>query len=65
VNGSETGNVRPEWIILEVLPISPLDLCPLVPLDGGRFATNALNDLYHRVITVARETGKVSAESTR
>ena len=46
-NGS--GN-RPEWMILEVLPVLPPDLRPLVPLDGGRFATSDLNDLYRRVI---------------
>jgi DNA-directed RNA polymerase subunit beta' len=41
---------RPEWMILEVLPVIPPDLRPLVPLDGGRFATSDLNDLYRRVI---------------
>ena len=41
---------RPEWMILEVIPIIPPDLRPLVPLDGGRFATSDLNDLYRRVI---------------
>lgn len=45
----KTGN-RPEWMILEVLPVIPPDLRPLVPLDGGRFATSDLNDLYRRVI---------------
>ena len=40
----------PEWMILEVLPILPPDLRPLVPLEGGRFATSDLNDLYRRVI---------------
>ena len=44
-----SGN-RPEWMILKVLPILPPDLRPLVPLDGGRFATSDLNDLYRRVI---------------
>ncbi|MBT4884375.1 MAG: DNA-directed RNA polymerase subunit beta', partial [Glaciecola sp.] len=44
-----SGN-KPEWMILEVLPILPPDLRPLVPLDGGRFATSDLNDLYRRVI---------------
>ncbi|UCB57784.1 MAG: DNA-directed RNA polymerase subunit beta' [Candidatus Omnitrophota bacterium] len=44
-----SGN-RPEWMILEVLPVIPPDLRPLVPLDGGRFATSDLNDLYRRVI---------------
>ena len=45
----ESGN-KPEWMIMEVLPILPPDLRPLVPLDGGRFATSDLNDLYRRVI---------------
>ncbi|NOQ82092.1 MAG: DNA-directed RNA polymerase subunit beta' [Methylophaga sp.] len=44
-----SGN-KPEWMVLEVLPILPPDLRPLVPLDGGRFATSDLNDLYRRVI---------------
>src|SRR5690554_4569289 len=44
-----SGN-RPEWMILKVLPVLPPDLRPLVPLDGGRFATSDLNDLYRRVI---------------
>jgi DNA-directed RNA polymerase subunit beta' len=41
---------RPEWMILDVIPVLPPDLRPLVPLDGGRFATSDLNDLYRRVI---------------
>jgi len=45
----KSGN-KPEWMILEVLPVIPPDLRPLVPLDGGRFATSDLNDLYRRVI---------------
>ncbi len=45
----QSGN-RPEWMILEVIPVIPPDLRPLVPLDGGRFATSDLNDLYRRVI---------------
>lgn len=45
----ESGN-KPEWMILEVLPVLPPELRPLVPLDGGRFATSDLNDLYRRVI---------------
>ena len=45
----ESGN-NPEWMILEVLPVLPPELRPLVPLDGGRFATSDLNDLYRRVI---------------
>jgi len=44
-----SGN-KPEWMILEVIPVLPPDLRPLVPLDGGRFATSDLNDLYRRVI---------------
>ena len=44
------GN-KPEWMILEAIPVLPPDLRPLVPLDGGRFATSDLNDLYRRVIT--------------
>ena len=45
----KSGN-QPEWMILEVLPVIPPELGPLVPLDGGRFATSDLNDLYRRVI---------------
>ena len=45
----DSGN-KPEWMILETIPIIPPDLRPLVPLDGGRFATSDLNDLYRRVI---------------
>ncbi|RUO33989.1 DNA-directed RNA polymerase subunit beta' [Aliidiomarina soli] len=45
----QSGN-KPEWMILQVLPVLPPDLRPLVPLDGGRFATSDLNDLYRRVI---------------
>jgi DNA-directed RNA polymerase subunit beta' len=45
----ESGN-RPEWMIMKVVPVIPPDLRPLVPLDGGRFATSDLNDLYRRVI---------------
>jgi len=44
------GINRPEWMILKVIPVTPPDLRPLVPLDGGRFATSDLNDLYRRVI---------------
>ncbi len=44
------NNIKPEWMILEALPIIPPDLRPMVPLDGGRFATSDLNDLYRRVI---------------
>ena len=45
----ESGN-KPEWMVLTILPVLPPDLRPLVPLDGGRFATSDLNDLYRRVI---------------
>ena len=45
-----SSNNRPEWMVLTVLPVLPPDLRPLVPLDGGRFATSDLNDLYRRVI---------------
>jgi len=45
----QSGN-RPEWMIMEAIPVIPPDLRPLVPLDGGRFATSDLNDLYRRVI---------------
>ena len=44
------SGIKPEWMVLEVLPVLPPDLRPLVPLDGGRFATSDLNDLYRRVI---------------
>lgn len=44
------GGARPEWMILDVVPVIPPELRPLVPLDGGRFATSDLNDLYRRVI---------------
>jgi DNA-directed RNA polymerase subunit beta' len=51
-NSGQGGDVRnrPEWMILDVIPVIPPDLRPLVPLDGGRFATSDLNDLYRRVI---------------
>lgn len=48
-NFMESGN-RPEWMIMKIIPVIPPDLRPLVPLDGGRFATSDLNDLYRRVI---------------
>lgn len=50
VGGFLQSNTRPEWMILDVLPVIPPDLRPLVPLEGGRFATSDLNDLYRRVI---------------
>jgi DNA-directed RNA polymerase subunit beta' len=50
VQGFQSSHARPEWMILDVLPVIPPDLRPLVPLEGGRFATSDLNDLYRRVI---------------
>jgi len=50
MDGLSQSKSRPEWMILEVLPVIPPDLRPLVPLEGGRFATSDLNDLYRRVI---------------
>ncbi len=47
---ASNGKNRPEWMILQALPVTPPELRPLVPLDGGRFATSDLNDLYRRVI---------------
>src|SRR5450432_1321727 len=44
------SGIKPQWMVMEVLPVLPPDLRPLVPLDGGRFATSDLNDLYRRVI---------------
>ncbi len=49
-DGFRRSNTRPEWMILDVLPVIPPELRPLVPLEGGRFATSDLNDLYRRVI---------------
>jgi DNA-directed RNA polymerase subunit beta' len=46
----QRSGIKPEWMIMEVLPVLPSELRPLVPLDGGRFATSDLNDLYRRVI---------------
>ncbi|HPA18148.1 MAG TPA: DNA-directed RNA polymerase subunit beta' [Verrucomicrobiae bacterium] len=50
IQGFIAAGMRPEWMVLEVLPVIPPDLRPLVPLEGGRFATSDLNDLYRRVI---------------
>src|SRR5579871_921122 len=50
IQGFMISSSRPEWMVLEVLPVIPPDLRPLVPLEGGRFATSDLNDLYRRVI---------------
>ena len=46
----QKSGIKPDWMIMEVLPVLPPELRPLVPLDGGRFATSDLNDLYRRVI---------------
>ncbi|WP_018149676.1 DNA-directed RNA polymerase subunit beta' [Leeia oryzae] len=46
----QRSGIKPEWMVMDVLPVLPPDLRPLVPLDGGRFATSDLNDLYRRVI---------------
>ncbi len=50
VEGFRASGAKPEWMVLEVLPVIPPELRPLVPLEGGRFATSDLNDLYRRVI---------------
>ncbi len=50
VDGLRKANIRPEWMVLEILPVIPPDLRPMVQLSGGRFATSDLNDLYRRVI---------------
>jgi DNA-directed RNA polymerase subunit beta' len=50
LEGFQASNNRPEWMIMTVLPVLPPDLRPLVPLEGGRFATSDLNDLYRRII---------------
>ncbi len=50
LEGFKKSGIKPDWMILEVLPVLPPELRPLVPLDGGRFATSDLNDLYRRVI---------------
>ncbi|TFH13045.1 MAG: DNA-directed RNA polymerase subunit beta', partial [Lentisphaerales bacterium] len=50
IEGFRKSATRPDWMVLEVLPVIPPDLRPLVPLEGGRFATSDLNDLYRRVI---------------
>ena len=49
----ESGN-KPEWMILEALPVIPPDIRPMIQLDGGRFATSDLNDLYRRIVPLAR-----------
>ena len=50
MEGFRNSNIKPEWMVLKVLPVIPPELRPLVPLEGGRFATSDLNDLYRRVI---------------
>ena len=50
IEGFLENNMDPRWMILSVLPVIPPELRPLVPLEGGRFATSDLNDLYRRVI---------------
>ncbi|HEY5896907.1 MAG TPA: DNA-directed RNA polymerase subunit beta', partial [Burkholderiales bacterium] len=50
LEGFKASNIKPDWMVMEVLPVLPPELRPLVPLDGGRFATSDLNDLYRRVI---------------
>lgn len=50
LEGFQKSGIKPDWMVMEVLPVLPPDLRPLVPLDGGRFATSDLNDLYRRVI---------------
>ena len=50
LEGFQRSGIKAEWMVMEVLPVLPPDLRPLVPLDGGRFATSDLNDLYRRVI---------------
>ncbi|MFO1197250.1 MAG: DNA-directed RNA polymerase subunit beta' [Burkholderiaceae bacterium] len=50
LEGFQRSGIKPDWMIMEVLPVLPPELRPLVPLDGGRFATSDLNDLYRRVI---------------
>ena len=50
IEGFMKAKIKPEWMIMDVVPVLPPDLRPLVPLDGGRFATSDLNDLYRRVI---------------
>ena len=50
IEAFQTSKLKPEWMILNVIPVIPPELRPLVPLDGGRFATSDLNDLYRRVI---------------
>src|SRR5436309_8170667 len=50
LEGFQKSGIKPDWMVMEVVPVIPPDLRPLVPLDGGRFATSDLNDLYRRAI---------------
>ena len=59
------SHARPEWMVLEVLPVIPPDLRPLVPLEGGRFATSDLNDLYRRVINRNNRSARTCSSSRR
>ncbi len=70
-NFRDSGN-RPEWMILTVIPVIPPDLRPMVQLDGGRFATSDLNDLYRRVINrnnrldrLVKLNARISSSGTR
>ena len=58
--GNERKENLPEWMVVKVIPVIPPELRPLVPLDGGRFATSDLNDLYRRVIIRNNRLKKVS-----
>ena len=64
VEGLLENNMKPEWMILHVLPVIPPDLRPLVPLEGGRFATSDLNDLYRRVINRNNRLKQLLAQKT-
>ena len=60
----ESGN-KPEWMIMTVVPVIPPDLRPMVQLDGGRFATSDLNDLYRRIIDVYKRQDKATADDIK
>ena len=59
-----SGN-KPEWMIIDVLPVIPPELRPMVQLDGGRFATSDLNDLYRRVINRNNRLKRLHGAATR
>ena len=61
LEGFQRSGIKPEWMIMTVLPVLPPDLRPLVALDGGRFATSDLNDLYRRVINRHNRLNRLSA----